>query len=67
MDNKQPEKIKNDGDAFLSVGEVAGLLKVHPNTVRRWSNLGILRPFRIGLRGHRKFWAEHIKSFLEPK
>lgn len=65
-DNKKLSKrIQNDGDEFLNVSEVAKLLKIHPNTVRRWSNLGVLRPFRIGIRGRRKFWSKHIKAFLK--
>jgi len=36
---------------MLTTSEVARLLNVHINTVRRWSNQGILKTYRIGSRG----------------
>jgi len=50
--------------ALLTVGEVAGILQIHCNTVRRWSNLGILPSFRIGPRGDRRFRKEDVANFL---
>ncbi len=52
--------------SLLTVGEVASLLQVHSNTVRKWSNLGILSSFRIGPRRDRRFRKEDIATFL-PK
>jgi excisionase family DNA binding protein len=49
---------------MLTVGDVARILNVHINTVRRWSNLGVLKVFRIGPRGDRRFLKEHIDKFL---
>ena len=51
-------------DAMLTISEVAELLNVHINTVRRWSNQGILKTYRIGSRGDRRFRQEDITSFL---
>jgi excisionase family DNA binding protein len=42
-------------DTLLTTSEVASLLHTHINTVRRWSNLGILPSFRIGPRSDRRF------------
>ena len=50
--------------AMFTTGEVAHLLNVHVNTVRRWSNRGIIEAYRIGPRGDRRFWREDITSFL---
>lgn len=50
--------------AMLTATEVAQLLNVHINTVRRWSNRGIIRAYRIGPRGDRRFWKEDIAGFL---
>lgn len=56
-----------DVAAMLTVGDVARLLNVHINTVRRWSNQGILKAYRIGSRGDRRFLREDIASFFaEP-
>ena len=53
-----------DLDNMLTANEVALLLKVHVNTVRRWSNQGILKAYRIGPRGDRRFRKEDILHFL---
>jgi hypothetical protein len=34
------------------------------NTVRRWSNQGVLKAYRIGSRGDRRFRQEDIDCFL---
>lgn len=52
-------------DPMLTTGEVARLLNVHINTVRRWSNQGVLRTFRLGARGDRRFHREDIVNLLE--
>ncbi|MCK4791072.1 MAG: helix-turn-helix domain-containing protein [Desulfobacteraceae bacterium] len=49
---------------MLTVGEVAQLLHIHNNTVRRWSDLGMFRAYRISRRGDRRFKREDIVRFL---
>ncbi len=51
-------------DNMLTVREVADLLHVHPNTLRRWSNKGVIRAYRITPRGDRRFKREEIDRFL---
>ena len=53
-----------DIDPMLTASDVARLLNVHVNTVRRWSNQGILKAYRIGSRGDRRFHEADITSFL---
>ena len=55
-----PKKI----DPLLTTSDVARMLNVHINTVRRWSNQGILKTYRIGSRGDRRFREADIASFL---
>jgi excisionase family DNA binding protein len=59
----------NKFDPMLTTSDVARLLNVHINTVRRWSNQGVLKAYRIGSRGDRRFREEDIASFLseQPK
>ncbi len=49
--------------AMLTTGEVAHRLNVHVNTVRRWSNRGIIKAYRIGPRHDRRFRRKDIDSF----
>ncbi len=54
------EQISN----MLTTGEVARLLDVHPSTVRRWSNRKILKAYRIGPRGDRRYRRDDVAIFL---
>ncbi|MCJ7744581.1 MAG: helix-turn-helix domain-containing protein [Dehalococcoidales bacterium] len=49
---------------MLTVREVAQLLHIHTNTVRRWSDRGVLKAYRITQRGDRRFRREDIARFL---
>jgi excisionase family DNA binding protein len=50
--------------SMLTLREVAELLHVHPNTLRRWSNDGRIKAYRITPRGDRRFKREEIARFL---
>ncbi len=49
---------------MLTTSEVAAILNVHINTVRRWSNQGTLKAYQLGPRGDRRFRREDIEEFL---
>ncbi len=51
-------------DDMLTVREVARLRHVHPNTLRRWSNKGRIRAYRINPRGDRRYRLQDIEGFL---
>ena len=51
-------------ERMLPVREVARLLHVHSNTVRRWNDKGIIRAYRINHRGDRRFRQEDIARIL---
>ncbi|MBA7565266.1 hypothetical protein ES708_06942 [subsurface metagenome] len=55
---------RNSIDPMLTTSDVARLLNVHINTVRRWSNQGVIKVYRIGSRGDRRFRREDVSSFL---
>jgi len=50
---------------MLTVAEVAHLLHVHPNTVRLWSRIGVLKAYRIGTRRDYRFSPADIQTFLQ--
>ena len=49
---------------MLSTHDVANILSVHINTVRRWSDSGIMKAYRIGPRRDRRFRLEDIARLL---
>ena len=53
-----------NGEVLLKVSEVADLMNAHPNSVRRWADLGLLPAYRIGMRGDRRFRSGDVENFL---
>jgi excisionase family DNA binding protein len=56
--------IRDEVMPMLTVKDVAVILNIHVNTVRRWSDQGILKSYRITSRGDRRFRQQDIASFL---
>jgi excisionase family DNA binding protein len=50
---------------LLTSSGVARLLNIHVNTVRRWDKQGMIKAYRIGPRGDRRFKREEISRFLK--
>lgn len=55
----------NEIGPMLTIREVAELLHIHSNTLRRWADQGIIRTYRITRRGDRRFRREDIAHFLD--
>ena len=49
---------------MLTVSEVSRILHVHPNTLRRWADKGIIKAYSITSRGDRRFMPKDIEQFL---
>ena len=49
---------------LLTVSEAAEFLHVHTNTLRRWSDDGLLTSYRISSRGDRRFFRDDLLRFL---
>ena len=56
--------IGNLTDNMMTVTEVSRILHVHPNTLRRWSDKGIIKSYCITSRGDRRFMSGDIHQFL---
>ncbi len=56
-----------ESDHLMSVKQAAAFLHVSVNTLRRWSDTGMVRVVRIGERGDRRFFESDILEFLERK
>jgi excisionase family DNA binding protein len=52
-------------DKMLTPREVAELLHVHPNTLKRWSDKGRIVAYRINPRGDRRYKLQDIDCFLD--
>jgi excisionase family DNA binding protein len=57
----------NKSSRMLTVRETSHLLHIHPNTLRRWSQYGIIRAYRIGPRGDRRFKPEDVAALFEER
>lgn len=62
--SNEPPRPDRSTEATLSVTRAARILGVHPNTVRAWSDRGLLRHFRINARGDRRFRLVDLERFL---
>jgi excisionase family DNA binding protein len=54
-------------NGMLTARQVAQMLNVHINTVRRWDVRGVLKAYRVGPRGDRRFSREDVALFLAEK
>ena len=61
---KKGNKDETSPARMLTVTEVAYMLHVHPNTIRLWSKIGVLKAYRIGKRRDYRFNIDDIETFL---
>jgi excisionase family DNA binding protein len=52
---------------LLTLKEACGLLKCHPNTLRKWDTKGILVAVRFGERKDRRYREKDILKLLRSK
>ncbi|MBI4035728.1 MerR family transcriptional regulator [Candidatus Daviesbacteria bacterium] len=50
---------------LLKIKEVAEMLSVNPETLRRWDRLGKLKAVIVSTRGDRRYKKEDIEKFLK--
>jgi len=52
---------------LLTLFEACRILKVHPNTLRKWDKKGILIAVRFGERKDRRYKKEDIMKFVNNR
>ncbi len=52
-------------DTLLTTSQAARLLNVHVNTVRRWADGGIIKTYRLGSRGDRRYRIRDVRRLLQ--
>ncbi len=52
------------GKSFWTIGEASRHLDVHANTLRRWTDAGLVKAYRIGPGRRRMFTREDIGALL---
>lgn len=63
LPNNEPKK-EPERDLIYNKKQTAEYLGVHPATVTRWVNFGILKAINVG--GEVKFKESEIKAFCKP-
>ena len=56
----------SNNETWLTLSEAAGLLDVHPTTLRRWANNGDI-PVMVTPGGHRRFAATDLARFARER
>ena len=51
----------------ITTSQFAKLVGLHENTIRRWGDEGILRSFRVGTRGDRRFYRDDVTFIIENR
>ena len=55
---------RTDPPRMVTVGEASEMLHVHPNTLRKWSDQGLIPTYRLGARRDRRFAVEDLVAFV---
>lgn len=50
---------------ILTIAEASKMLGLHPNTLRKWDNKGILKAMRFGQRKDRRYRKADILRFIK--
>lgn len=64
MSNQIISKLTEASSDLLSIGEVAQLFNIHPDTLRNWERNGTLVPLRVGPRKDRKYRKQDIEAIV---
>jgi excisionase family DNA binding protein len=51
-------------DNMMTTVEVSRIFHIHPNTLRRWADKGVIKSYCITSRGDRRFMARDVEEFI---
>lgn len=51
-------------ERLVRIAEAARFIGVHPNTLRKWTNAGVIRHYRMGTNRHRYFDKIDLAEYL---
>ncbi|MDD2656169.1 MAG: MerR family transcriptional regulator [Patescibacteria group bacterium] len=54
-------------EKLLTIKQVASILNVHLETLRRWDNAGNLKSIRVSSKGHRRYRKSEIEKLISNK
>lgn len=54
-----------EGKRYMAPREAAAFLGIHTNTLRKWSDMGLVPAYRQGAGGHRKFKRKDLLDYLD--
>jgi excisionase family DNA binding protein len=63
----QRAKDASSAGPMLTMREACELLNIHSNTLRKWSRQGIVKAYRVGPGGHRRFRASDLIALLSEQ
>lgn len=64
---KQIQELRRKANPLLRTGEACAILCIHQNTLRRWSRQGLIKAYRVGPRGDRRFRRDDIIALLTER
>ncbi len=58
--------MNGNSEDMIPTGAACRILCIHANTLRRWNEQGIIKAYRIGPRGDRRYRRGDVYALLSP-
>jgi excisionase family DNA binding protein len=57
----------NTDEGYLTAVTAAEYLSIHRNTLYRWTQMGLIKAHRIGVRGDLRYRRQDLDKFVEER
>ena len=54
-------------ERLLTVRQASRMLNVHGNTMRRWSDAGLVKTYRVGVGNQRRFEEDDVRALVKEQ